>query len=179
MSTLAPRPLSVLRLDFQDLYARHLCRHSQFGINVAHLAALFGTWWAVYGIVWWLVRAAWGVVPAGWVLGALAAAYLAVVATNVPLRIVVVTVLFLVFFIVACLAAFLELPELPVWVYLILVPVFYKLQSWSHRLFTVERDMTEFNRRYPKGPALFVVLLFYEVPLVLNYLVFDRKSWAA
>ena len=30
--------------------------------------------------------------------------------------------------------------------------------------------MTEFNKKYAKGRVLFVVLLFYEVPIVLNYL---------
>jgi hypothetical protein len=168
MSTIASRPLSLLRLDFADLYARHLCRHSQFGINVAHLAALFGTWYAVYAAVYWLVAVQW--VPA-----AMAAAYLVVIATNVPVRVVVATAIFLVLFVASVLA----LPELPLWAYLVMIPLFYELQSWSHRLFTAERDMTEFNQKYPKGPALFVVLLFYEVPLVLNYLVFDRKSWSA
>src|SRR5262249_54149427 len=32
MSTVTARPLSLARVDFADLYARHLCRHSQFGI---------------------------------------------------------------------------------------------------------------------------------------------------
>jgi hypothetical protein len=38
--------------------------------------------------------------------------------------------------------------------------------------------MTEFNRKYSKGSVLFIILLFYEVPIVLNYLVFGRKDWA-
>jgi hypothetical protein len=36
--------------------------------------------------------------------------------------------------------------------------------------------MTEFNQKYPKGPTLFVVLMFYEVPTLLNYLVFEGKK---
>ena len=71
------------------------------------------------------------------------------------------------------------MPELPFGVYLLMIPVFYKLQAWNHKVFTVARDMTEYNKKYTKGPVLFVVLLFLEVPLVLNYLVFDRKSWAS
>ena len=168
MSTATSRPLTLFRVDFRDLYERHLSRHSQFGINVAHLAALFGVWYGVYAFLFWLTRAEW--VPV-----ALAAAYLALVALNAPLRVVVATALFL----AALVAAVLYLPALPWWADLLLVPVFYKLQAWSHKVFTVERDMTEFNKRYPKGPVLFVVLLVYEVPLLLNYLVFDRKSWAA
>ena len=167
MSTLTSRPLSLVHVEFEELYARHLCRHSQFGINVSHLAALFGTWFGVYGAIFWLFRVEW--LPV-----ALAGTYLAVVATNTPVRVTVATGLFLAVF----LAVLLWLPILPLWAYLVMIPLFYKLQSWSHKLFHFERDMTEFNRKYAKGSVLFVVLLFYEVPLVLNYLVFDRKNWA-
>jgi hypothetical protein len=168
MTTVTPAPLSLWRVDFADLYARHLCRHSQFGINVAHLAALFGVWYGVYGIVHALVGAAW--LPA-----ALAGAYLALVALHAPLRVCVATAAFLALFV----AAVLWLPPLPIWVYALLVPVCYKLQAWSHKLFTAAADMTEFDRRYPKGAVLFVVLLVYEVPLVLNRLLFDRRRPAA
>jgi hypothetical protein len=159
MSTLSSRPLSLGSVDFEDLYARHLCRHSQLGINVVHLAALFGVWFGVYAALYWLVRSEW--LPI-----ALAASYLGIVALHAPLRITLATGLFLAVF----LAAVLWIPELPIWVYLLMIPVCYKLQAWSHKLFTVESDMTDFNRKYPKGFVLFVVLLIYEVPLVLNYL---------
>jgi hypothetical protein len=168
MSAVTSPSLSLVRVDFPDLYARHLCRHSQYGINVAHLAALFGTWYAVYALVYWLTRVEW--LPV-----ALAVGYLAVLVPNVPARVLAATAVFLVPFV----AAVLWLPELPFWVYLLMIPVFYELQSLSHKVFTAETDMTEFNKRYPKGYVLFVVLLFYEVPLVLNYLVFDSKSWRA
>jgi hypothetical protein len=160
--------MSLLRVDFADLYARHLCRHSQFGINVVHLAALFGVWFGVYGIVYALIHVAWLPVV-------LAAVYLAMVALNAPVRVCVATALFLAGFVVAVL----WVPELPIWVYLVMVPVFYELQSLSHKVWTVAADMTEFNKRYPKGSVLFVVLLINEVPLVLNYLLFDRKNWRA
>jgi hypothetical protein len=55
MSTLTTRPMSLLRVEFNELYARHLCRHSQLGINVIHLIALFAIWYAVYGLLYWLV----------------------------------------------------------------------------------------------------------------------------
>jgi hypothetical protein len=168
MTTVTPRPMSLVRVDFADLYARHLCRHSQLGINVAHLAALFGVWFGVYGFIHALVRADW--LPVG-----LAAAYLALVAVNAPLRVSMATGVFLALFV----AAVLGLPELPLWVYALLVPVCYKLQSWSHKLFTAVADMTEFNKRYPKGFVLFVVLLVYEVPMLLNYLLFEGRGRAA
>jgi hypothetical protein len=168
MSTATPQPLSLRRVDFAGLYARHLCRHSQFGINVAHLAALFVLWYGAYSIVYVLT----GLV---WLPVALAAAYLVLVAVNAPLRVCLATVVFLAIFV----AAVLGLPELPIWVYAVLIPVCYKLQSWSHKLFTAAADMTEFDKRYPRGLVLTVVLLVYEVPMVLNYLLFDRKSWRA
>jgi hypothetical protein len=168
MSTLTSEPMSLLRLDFAGLYGRHLCRHSQFGINVVHLAALFGVWFGVYGIVYALARVEW--LPV-----ALAVAYLALVALNAPVRVGVATAVFLALF----LAALFWLPELPLWVYLVMVPVFYELQSLSHKVWTAETDMSEYNKRYPKGSVLFVVLLINEVPLVLNHLLFDMKNWRA
>lgn len=167
MSTVATRPIDWLRIDFADLYARHLCRHSQFGINVSHLAALFGTWFGVYALVYFLAG------QLLWVPVAMACAYLAVVAVSAPVRVCVATAAFLVLFV----AAVIWIPELPLWVYVIMIPLFYKLQSWSHLIFRAATDMTDFNRRYPKGPVLFFILLVYEVPLVLNYLCFDRKRW--
>jgi hypothetical protein len=168
--------MSLLRVDFAELYARHLCRHSQFGVNVAHLAALFGMWYGVYGIIYSLVRGRPEFTPLPeWLPIALAAAYLALVARNAPARVCVATAVFLALF----LAALFWLPELPIWVYVVMIPVYYELQALSHKVFTVGTDMTEFNKKYPKGPVLFIVLLIYEVPLVLNYLLFDRKSWAA
>ena len=167
MSTVTtPRPMSLLRVEFQELYGRHLCRHSQFGINITHLAALFGVWYAVYGIAYWLVQTQ-------WVYFTLAFLYLTALAPNLPLRVFAATSVFLALFV----AALCGLPELPVWVYVVMIPVCYKLQSWTHKVWTVETDMSEFNKKYTKGYVLFIVLLFYEVPIVLNYLVFGRKDW--
>jgi hypothetical protein len=168
MSTLTSRPMSLVHIEFQELYERHLCRHSQYGINVIHLLALFGTWFGVYAFLYWLIGTEW--VPI-----ALAGTYLAVMLPNLPLRVSAATAAFLGLF----LAAVFWLPELPLWAYLPMIPVCYELQSLSHKVFTVERDMTEFNRKYAKGSVLFVILLFYEVALVLNYLVFDPKHWTS
>ena len=168
MSTLTARPMSLVSVEFDELYARHLCRHSQFGINVAHLLALLGTWFGVYGAVYWLVRSE-------WVLVGLATGYVVAMAPNLPVRVLLASAAFM----AGLVALVLWVPLLPLWAYLVMVPVWYKLQSWSHKLFSAARDMTEFDRKYRKGFVLFVVLLLYEVPLVLNYLLFDRKSWAA
>jgi hypothetical protein len=168
MSTLTTRPMSLVKIEFDELYARHLCRHSQYGINVAHLLSLLGTWFGVYGAVYWLTGSAW--VPIG-----LAACYLVAIAAHVPVRALLASTAFM----AGLVALVLGLPLLPIWAYLLLIPVFYKLQSLSHRVFTVERDMTEFNKKYQKGFLLFAVLLVYEIPILLNYLCFDRKNWSA
>jgi hypothetical protein len=160
--------MTLLRVDFAELYGRHLCRHSQFGINVVHLVSLFGVWYGVYGFVYALTQMEW--LPV-----ALAAGYFALVALNAPVRVCVATAAFLAVF----LAAVLWLPELPLWAYLVLIPVSYEIQSLSHKVWTAETDMTEYNKKYAKGRVLFVVLLINEVPLVLEYLVFDAKNWRA
>ena len=54
----------------------------------------------------------------------------------------------------------------------------YKLQTWSHKIYNFKKDMTEFNKKYPKGVTLFLLLSLYELPILLNYLCFDRKSWS-
>ena len=164
---LTSQPMSLWRVDFRELYARHLCRHSQFGINVFHLAALFVVWFGVYGFVHWLA-------PAPWVPVAMAAAYLAAMLPSLPIRVTLATAAFLALFVLAVL----RVPMLPWWVYLVMIPVAYKIQSWSHVRFHIEHDMTEFNKKYTKGYVRFFVLLFYEVPMLLNYLTFDQKSWA-
>jgi hypothetical protein len=159
--TLSSKPMRLLVVEFDELYARHLRRHSQFGINVAHLLALFGVWYAVYGLLYWTIGINWSLtIPA--------ALYLAALAPNVPLRVLAATTVYL----ALIAAAVLLVPQPPFWVFLILIPVCYKLQSWSHKFYTISLDMTEFNKKYRKGSALFVVLLLYEVPILLRYLFF-------
>jgi hypothetical protein len=168
MSTATAQPMTLLRFDFAELYERHLCRHSQFGNNVAHLLALIGMWFGVYALALYFTQNP-------WVLLVLAGAYLGLVALNAPMRVILATTVFL----AAFLAAVLLIPPIPVWICILMIPIFYEIQVYSHKVFTAEKDMTEFNKKYPKGPVLFVILLIFEVPLVLNYLVFDRKSWVA
>ena len=167
MSTLTARPMSLVTIEFDELYARHLCRHSQFGINVTHLLALLGTWFGLYGAIYWLI-------PSEWVLIGLATGYLLGMAPNLPIRVFLACTAFM----AGLVALVTYTPQLPIWGYLLMVPIWYKLQSWSHNLFNVANDMTEFDRKYRKGPVLFVVLLIYEIPLVLNFLLFGRKDWA-
>ena len=168
MEALSPRPMNLLHVEFDELYARHLCRHSQFGVNGSHLVALAFVWFGVYGAIFWLTRNPWVPITLGF-------AYLAAIAYNLPPRIFLSTASFVALLVLAVL----RLPLLPVWAYLALIPLFYQIQNWSHRVYHLERDMTLFKAKYPKGRVLFVLLLFYEVPLLLNYLLFGRRDWRA
>ncbi len=175
MSTQTARPLSLLHVDFDNLYARHLGRHSQFGINVGHLAALFGLWFGAYAALYQLILLR--DPPAAYlVIGSLALTYLAIVAVNAPYRVVLATANFLAVFVASIVA----MPRLPLWsipAFIAIIPVFYKIQSWNHKIWTVTADMTEFNKQFPPGGTLTFILLIYEVPVCLNYLVFKRQDW--
>jgi hypothetical protein len=105
VSMLECPPLSLRRLDFPDLYARRLRRHSQFGINVVHLIALFGVWFDVHALLYHLTGAWW--LPVGMAVG-----YLGLAVRNAPPRVCVATALFLIGFI----AAILSVPPLWPWV---------------------------------------------------------------
>src|SRR5262249_37227560 len=102
----------------------------------------------------------------------------ALVATTAPYRVSLATAVFLGIFVASVLA----LPRLPGWsilVFLLMIPVFYKIQAWSHKIWTAAEDMTAFNRRFPPGRTLRLILLFYEIPICLNYLIYERKDWRA
>lgn len=158
--------MNPFNVNFQELYQRHLCRHSQYGINVIHVAAVFGIYLALAGIICSLVESEWPL------LGIIIP-YLAIVAFNVPVRVLLGNVLFMALF----FEVFMLLPRLPWWSYILAIPMLYKIQAWSHKVYNVEQDMTEFNKKYKKGFALFVLLSIYEMPLLLNYLVFDKNNW--
>jgi hypothetical protein len=165
----------LLHVDFDGLYTRHLGRHSQWGINIAHVLALYGLWFCIYAAIGQGARLMG--LPASWpILVVLAVAYLAAVSINAPAHVTLATAVFLALFVASVLA----LPPLPGWTipaFLALVPVFAKLQSWSHRVWTAAADMSEFNKRFPPGRELNRILLIYEIPTCLNYLVFRRKDW--
>jgi hypothetical protein len=160
--------LRIWSIDFQELYARHLCRHSQFGNNVVHVLCLIGMYFGLYGL-------AYSLIPSRWVLAAVAVPYLMLLLLNIPFHVWCITALFLGGF----FAGFTAVPAVPVWCYPIFTVAFYKLQSWSHLVFRKSCDMSEFEKKYHKGPSLFCLLSIYELPVLLNYLFFGRKDWCA
>jgi hypothetical protein len=120
------------------------------------------------GAAAWLAR----LVEVPWLPLALLGPYLGVLALNVPARVLAACVAFVALFV----AGFLALPPLPLWLCPVLLALSHQLQNWSHRLWDRETDMTEFNRKYRKGPALFFLLLLYELPILLNYLLFGLSE---
>jgi hypothetical protein len=158
--------MNLFKVNFLELYERHLCRHSQFGINVIHLSVVFGIYLSLASIICYLSGSE-------WLLLCFILPHLALVAFNVPVRVFLANVLFMAFF----FALFLFLPKSPVWVYFLLIPLLYKIQAWSHKVYNLERDMMVFNKKYKKGFLLFMLLSVYELPLLLNYLFIDKNNW--
>src|SRR5262249_19186496 len=116
--------LNILKVNFDELYRRHLCRHSQVGINVIHLAAVFGSYLGLFGL-------ALPVVASPWPLLAIPALYIIALGFNVPARVLLASTLFVVGF----FAMFLWLPPLPMWFCLGLVVLCHVIQNWSHRIY--------------------------------------------
>jgi len=165
--------MSILTADFQELYRRHLCRHSQLGINVAHLGSVAITYFGAFLLVRHLLallEAPW------WLLPAALVPYFLVLALNLPPRLLAVSV---VGFALILLGVF-ALPPLPTWLVVVLsvalIALGHKSQAWSHRIWDYEADMTEFSAKYQKGPGLFLLLSVYELPILLNYLLFAGRS---
>src|SRR5262249_33456659 len=82
----APR-LNLWRVNFQELYERHLCRHSQYGLNVAHLATVVGCYLGLFALALWLVESP-------WIVAAIPLPYLGVLAFNIPWRVLLATMVF-------------------------------------------------------------------------------------
>ena len=168
--------MNLFKVNFQELYERHLCRHSQYGINVIHIVAVLGIYLALAGII----RCLGG---SEWLLLGIILTHLVIIALNVPVRVLLGNALFMALLFTIVLI----LPKPETWlqsllwlaVYVVAIPLLYRLQAWSHKVYNVERDMTEFNKKYKKGFVLFVLLSIYEVPILLNYLVFDKNNWPA
>ncbi|MEO0537849.1 MAG: hypothetical protein AAF215_28810 [Cyanobacteria bacterium P01_A01_bin.123] len=164
MITLSERPMNLFKIEFEELYQRHLCRHSQFGVNVIHCMTLFGIWYAFAGILYWLLPISW--------LFILGSACFILVAFNLPPQLSLAT-----FLLAMGLCGVIYYAPLPwEWGYVILVLLFNQLQTESHRIYSHERDVAEFRRKYPPGALLYSILMLYELPLVLNYLFFCRQD---
>src|SRR5215475_9039715 len=106
--------MNPFQVDFQELYRRHLCRHSQFGINVLHLIGVAGIYIALFAIAFALPGSKWIII------GALTA-YFALLAFNIPSRLLLANVAFT----LLLLTMYLVLPHVSVWVYVVLIFVWH------------------------------------------------------
>ncbi len=164
--------MNILSINFEQLYRRHLCRHGHFGINILHLIAVAGIYVPIFALCDKVLQL-FDVGNRLPVLLVLTAPWFATVAANVPLRVSVLTAVF----VGALLAIFSVLPPLPFWVWVLLILAMHRFQQFSHRLYHMDRDMSEFEATYPKGFRRFILLLVYELPILLNYLVFGYPDW--
>jgi hypothetical protein len=157
--------LNPLKVDFFELYRRHLCRHSQLGINVLHLVSVAGIYIALFAIAYAL--------PASqWIVATVLSAYFTILAFNIPWRLLAANMLF-----VALLFGIYQvLPHVSVWVYLILIFFWHRFQIWNHKIYDEHHDMSDFQEKYRKGPALFFLLSVYELPILLQYLMFRSSG---
>lgn len=160
--------MNLLNINFDELYRRHLCRHSELGINIMHLIAVAGIYVALFGIAF--------ACPGGqWLVGSVLTVYFGIIAFNIPFRVLVANTIA----ISLLLCIYWALPEAtPVWVHILMIPVWHRFQNWNHRIYHKEHDMSDYSRKYKKGFTLFFLLAIYELPILLNYLIFDRRNWA-
>lgn len=157
----------ITRIDFGEVYRRHLGRHSESGINVLHLVAVYGVYYSVFSLASAAVS---GLIPnlqlidQGLTLFVLSAPWLVILFINVPAWPFVLSILSAVALSIANVLA-----PLPWWLAGLLLPVWHQLQQLSHRWYTVSRDMSRYQERYPKGARLVVMLAVFELPILLNY----------
>ncbi|HEY7423845.1 MAG TPA: hypothetical protein VH682_06320 [Gemmataceae bacterium] len=155
--------MNLFKVNFQELYERHLCRHSQYGINVIHLISVIGSYLALFAIAFRLLDNVWVwiTVPLG---------YSVLVAFNLPLRVLAASLVFMAGFFALFI---LLLPSIPLWVSFVVQVLSHEIQQLSHKIYSIECDMTAYKAKYRKGLLLFVLLSLYELPILLNYLVFE------
>lgn len=164
--------MNLFRINFHQLYRRHLCRHGHFGINILHLIAVAGIYIPIFALTDSLLEL-WGIENRFAVLVLLATPWFAIVAFNVPLKVSIVTAVA----VALLLAMYSALPTLPAWLWVLLILAMHRFQQFSHRVYHMDKDMSEFETIYPKGFRRFVLLLVYELPILMNYLMFGRNDW--
>lgn len=162
--------MNLFRINFEELYQRHLCRHGQFGLNVLHLIAVLGIYLSIIGLVDAAIRVLRPETDPVPILALLTIPWLTLLIVNVPLRVFMLTLGTT----ILLLSTFTLLPQIPFWWHLILMVAWHRFQLWGHRKYTLHRDITAFDTKYRKGLLLFVLLSVYELPLLLNYLVPGR-----
>jgi len=175
--------MNILNVDFEELYQRHLCRHSQFGLNIGHLGSVIAVYFGVCAIVWEITSRFIGYGHPEYIIVGLVTPYLLVLLFNVPCK-VWCSVLAMVTLIVSGAIFVCPLISLPgglekftIAIYVVLILAAHRYQNWAHQFYHKEKDMSQYKEKYPKGFVLFLLLAVYELPILLNYLVWNKKDW--
>ncbi|MDG2390686.1 MAG: hypothetical protein P8M30_15365 [Planctomycetaceae bacterium] len=176
--------MNILNINFEELYQRHLCRHSQFGLNVGHLGSVFAVYFGLCAIVWEITTLFVGYAyPPAYIIVGLVTPYMLVVLFNVPFKVWLSTLAMVA--IIVSAAVFLcplisllgGLASFTIVLYVVLILAAHKYQNWAHQFYHKERDMAAFKEKYQKGLVLFLLLAVYELPILLNYLVWNKSDW--
>ena len=168
--------MNILRINFNELYRRHLGRHSQLGLNVQHLIAVYGVYFSICALAAIVVRT---ITPTqdhtgqALTLAILSIPYLVLLLANVPFTIFLATTASIAVLITAAVFE----TTIPFWLHILLIVLWHRFQIWSHGRYTVHRDMSEFSAKYRKGVYLFFLLAVYELPILLHYLIAGRRDW--
>lgn len=163
----APDTLRILSINFDEVYQRHLGRHSEFGINVLHLIAVYGVYFSVFSLARVGVSAGLPQLSSPELtvlLFGLSVPWLLILLWNVRMGALLLSVLSAVLLSFAA-----ALLPLPLWLAIPLLPAWHQLQQLSHRWYTAHRDMSGFAAGYPKGPKLVIMLAVFELPILLHY----------
>ncbi|HEY7314530.1 MAG TPA: hypothetical protein VH643_34600 [Gemmataceae bacterium] len=51
--------MNLFKVHFRELYERHLCRHSQYSINVIHLLSVISSYLALFALAFRLFDNVW------------------------------------------------------------------------------------------------------------------------
>lgn len=153
------------QVQFSELYRRHLCRHSEVGLNVLHLIAVLGVYFSIAGII--------SAIAAILIPGVPPLAAVAIVLTPYTILILIYVPFGTASLNLAAigLVAGLEqtCPWLPAWGHILLIVFWHRVQLWSHHFYTDSFDMSPFAEKYRKGLKLFLVLAVFELPLLIHY----------
>jgi hypothetical protein len=177
--------MNILSVNFEELYQRHLCRHSQFGLNIGHLGSVIAVYFGLCGVVWEIASRFTGYEHPEYVILALVIPYLLVLLFNVPFKVWLTSLMMVAVIVTAAyfVCPRISLPggfeKLTIALYIVLILGAHRYQNWAHQFYHKEKDMTEFNKKYQKGLVLFFLLAVYELPILLNYLVWNKQDWTS
>lgn len=177
--------MNILSVNFEELYQRHLCRHSQFGLNIGHLGSVIAVYFGLCGIVYEITARFVGYDHPEYVIAALVTPYLLVLLFNLPIKVWLSALVTVAGIVSAAyfLCPHISLPEgfekLTTVLYIALILAAHRYQNWAHQFYHKEKDMTQFQQKYKKGLVLFFLLAVYELPILLNYLIWNKRDWTS